>query len=149
MAQVALPGVGTNWHTVKMTFTGNRIQVSYDGDPFVDVTDTNFDGGPAYLSGAVSLHLFMNTAFVAAFDDVNVAPLTSGQPTLSALAAGGVIQLSWPLQNLGWRLQVQTNSGTMGLSTNWTDVPDSILTNLVSISIDPAVDATFFRLLSP
>ncbi len=31
MQQVDLPDVGTGWHTLKMTFTGNRILVYYNG----------------------------------------------------------------------------------------------------------------------
>ena len=31
LQQVSLPGVGTNWHTLKLVMQGNRIAVHYDG----------------------------------------------------------------------------------------------------------------------
>ena len=52
MQEVTLPAVGTGWHTLKMTFIGNRILVYYDGGPQIDVTDNNF--APAYSSGGIS-----------------------------------------------------------------------------------------------
>ncbi len=76
MALVSLPGVGTNWHTVKITFRGNRISVYYDGIQYVNVTDNNFDGVPAYLTGGIAAHMFMDTPFVATFNNVIVSPLS-------------------------------------------------------------------------
>lgn len=58
MAQASLPGVGSDWHTLSVTFQGNRIRVSYDGTQYIDVTDTGFDSSPAYASGAISLDLW-------------------------------------------------------------------------------------------
>ena len=40
---VDLPDVGTDPHTLKMTFTGNQIQVYYDGALKINVTDNDFD----------------------------------------------------------------------------------------------------------
>ncbi len=75
MAVTNLPGVGASVHTLKLTFRGNRIQVSYDGNPILDVPDNGFDGVPAYTNGAVGLHLFMAGPFIATFDNVLVNPL--------------------------------------------------------------------------
>ena len=69
MAQASLPGVGANWHTLKLTFQGNRIRVYYDGAQYIDVTDNGFDGVPAYTSGSVSAHMFMAAPFIATFDN--------------------------------------------------------------------------------
>ena len=75
MALVPLPAVGTNWHTLKLTFQGNRIGVYFDGNQVVNVTDNGFDGVPAYTNGAIGAHMYMDTAFAATFDDVQVIPL--------------------------------------------------------------------------
>ena len=40
MEQVALTGVGTNWHTVTLSLMGTRITVDYDGVRVVSTTDT-------------------------------------------------------------------------------------------------------------
>jgi hypothetical protein len=75
MALVSLPGVGTNWHALKLTFRGNQISVAYDGIQVVSVTDNNFDAVPAYLTGGIAAHMFMDTPFTAAFKQVTVSPL--------------------------------------------------------------------------
>lgn len=58
MAQASLPGVGTSWHTIALTFQGNRIRVSFDGTQYIDVSDSGFDSSPAYTTGAISLDLW-------------------------------------------------------------------------------------------
>ena len=54
MQQVSLPDVGTGWHTLQMTFTGNRILVYYDGSQMIDVTDNSYDSRAPYVSGGIS-----------------------------------------------------------------------------------------------
>ena len=64
---------------------------------------------------------------------------------ITVLVSGGSLQLSWPQDHTGWRLQVQTNS----LSTNWVDWPGASTTNRMSIPILPATAAVFFRTVYP
>ena len=82
---------------------------------------------------------------------VTAAPLPSNQPTNLVLqAGGGQLQLSWPADHLGWRLQIQTNSLSTGLSTtNWATMPNS--TNMISatVPINPTAGAVFLRLVYP
>ncbi len=131
MAQVNLPGVGAIWHTLNLTFRGNRIQASYDGTLMIDVTDNNFDGVPAYTNGAVGTHMFMAGPFVASFENVLVSPLpvtpTAANDSYSlienhilAVPAPGV--LANDTVGLGTNLTaVLVNgptNGTLSLSTN-------------------------------
>jgi VCBS repeat-containing protein len=57
MAQASLPSVGTDWHTLKMVFNSNRVQVYYDGSSMIDITDNNYDSRAPYLTGGVSVDL--------------------------------------------------------------------------------------------
>ncbi|MCX6966251.1 MAG: Ig-like domain-containing protein, partial [Verrucomicrobia bacterium] len=76
MKQVSLPGVGTGWHTLKMTFQGSRILVAYDGTQVIDVTDTGFDSRAAYLSGGITADLWTYlTTYTMNVDDVTVTTL--------------------------------------------------------------------------
>jgi hypothetical protein len=63
--------------------------------------------------------------------------------------SGGQMILFWPPDHLGWRLESQTNSQTVGLGTNWVSVSNSTATNLTSISLDPANASVFYRLVLP
>jgi len=69
--------------------------------------------------------------------------------TLNNSRAGNLLSLSWPADHIGWRLQVQTNSLSVGLSTNWRDVPNAIFTNQMTFTLDPAVGCVFYRLIHP
>jgi hypothetical protein len=64
-------------------------------------------------------------------------------------ASGGNLTLSWPADHTGWRLQTQTNSLAVGLSTNWVTVANSTTTNQVVVPIVPANGSVFYRLIYP
>jgi hypothetical protein len=63
--------------------------------------------------------------------------------------SAGQLQLSWPADHTGWRLQAQTNSLNTGLGTNWATVANS--TNISQIFIPVAVTngSVFYRLVNP
>lgn len=73
MAQASIPAVGTGWHTLKLTFQANRIQVAYDGTAAIDATDNGFDGRAAYAKGGISADFWTDkTAYTMSVDDVTV-----------------------------------------------------------------------------
>ena len=71
-------------------------------------------------------------------------------PTIIAAQVGDDdLTLSWPLDHTGWRLQAQTNSGSVGIGPNWLDVPGSAGTNRWLVPIDMLNGSVFFRLAYP
>jgi hypothetical protein len=81
---------------------------------------------------------------------VSTAPvsLSVGRPAGAGCAPpSACLALSWPSDHIGWRLQSQTNSLSTGLSTNWFDVPNSIGTNQMTFTLNPAAGSVFYRLL--
>jgi hypothetical protein len=81
---------------------------------------------------------------------VMAAPLPSNQPTnIIVQAGGGQLQLSWPQDHLGWRLQIQTNVLNAGLGTNWATVPNSASVMQTNLVINPTDGAVFLRLIYP
>jgi len=80
----------------------------------------------------------------------SAAPLSSNVSTkLNFQTSGNELQLSWPQDHLGWRLQVQTNDLSSGLGTNWTDWPDSTNVFQTNIVINPENGSVFLRLVYP
>jgi polygalacturonase len=78
---------------------------------------------------------------------VTATPLPSNQPTnITSQVNGNSLQLSWPQDHLGWRLQVQTNSL---VDNNWVTVPNSTNTTSATINLDPASGSVYFRLIYP
>lgn len=76
-----------------------------------------------------------------------VQPGPSGPGYITNNVSGGVLSLSWPAgQN--WRLQIQTNSLTSGLGTNWVDVTPGTATS-TNITVNPTLPTAFYRLIYP
>ncbi len=99
---------------------------------FYVVTATNSAGesAPSFQANAVALPSLIST-------NVNVQTM------------GNQLQLSWPVDHIGWHLQIQTNALTQGLGPNWIDVSDSQSTNNVFVPIDPNNGSVFLRLTYP
>lgn len=69
--------------------------------------------------------------------------------TMFSPLANGQMQLAWPQDHLGWRLQIQTNNLTGGLGTNWTTLPNSTNVIATNIVINPTDGSVFFRMIYP
>jgi len=72
-------------------------------------------------------------------------PIPTTPTNLLVNVNSGQINLSWPTNYLGWSLQVQSNSLSVGLSTNWFTIPGS---SLVTSTNYPLLNggAVFFRM---
>ena len=85
------------------------------------------------------------------FVNTSSFPTSGTNITISTFTDGGnkVTHLQWPNDYIGWRLQQQTNSLSVGLFTNWTTVTGSAATNDLYITNDAAIDTSFFRMIYP
>ena len=75
--------------------------------------------------------------------------LNTTPTNITSLVTGGTLQLSWPSDHTGWRLETQTNTLAVGLRTNWFTVSGSAATNAVSLPMGTANGSVFFRLVYP
>ena len=126
------------------------------------------NGGPYLMVAAnTSLTTFTNTALangtayyyvVAATNaagesanstQISVQPVSTVPLTFSYGVSGNQLQLSWPADHRGWRLEAQTNSLATGLGTNWVTVTGSSATNQVFVPIHTANGSVFFRIVYP
>ena len=75
---------------------------------------------------------------------------TTLAPITYAVTGGGTsLNLAWPYDHTGWRLQAQTNSLATGITGTWHDVTGSTGTNQMTIPINAANPTVFFRLIYP
>jgi hypothetical protein len=81
---------------------------------------------------------------IAVRSPVNLTPTP-----LFTQVTNGNLELSWPEDRTGWRLEMQTNPLTTGLGTNWFTVPGSAATNRIILPVDPGCGSAFFRLSYP
>ena len=85
----------------------------------------------------------------AASSGVSARPVSSVATNITLTADRGTLQLTWPADHFGWRLQAQTNSTPAGLGTNWVNVAGSGATNQISIPVAATNHSVFFRLINP
>ena len=88
--------------------------------------------------------------FIPTNGTLSVISTIATTPTnITALVVGNALELSWPTDHIGWRLEAQTNSLADGLGTNWFNVAGSSETNQITLPIDVRNECVLFRLVYP
>jgi autotransporter-associated beta strand protein len=75
--------------------------------------------------------------------------INTSSPVITNSVNSGNLILSWPIDHIGWRLQVQTNALSKGLGTNWADVAGSTTVNIVTNGITTTNGSVFYRMVYP
>lgn len=133
------PSLFTN-STVSVA-NGATLNLNFAGTNQVNALVLNGVGKPAGLYGNGT-----DPTFLAGAGKILVAPsINPNPPIMGVSVSGNVLTLSWPT-NSGWTLQQQTNSLSVGLGTNWVDVPGSTSITSTNITMDPAKPTVFYRL---
>ncbi|HEY4415871.1 MAG TPA: autotransporter-associated beta strand repeat-containing protein [Verrucomicrobiae bacterium] len=143
---VVVNGTLNNTGAGTMTIVNSGTTALVVGDKFTLFNQPVSGGATLTITGAGAT--WTNT--LAVDGSVTVLTVTPAGPTspepITVSTTGGSLNLQWP--TIGWQLQVQTNSLTTGLSTNWSNWPGSKTTNAVSIPVVPGNPSVFFRLIS-
>ncbi|HUC83910.1 MAG TPA: LamG-like jellyroll fold domain-containing protein [Candidatus Acidoferrales bacterium] len=162
---------GTTLMTINRTNipTADKIALSSGTLTYGGTLTVNNIGGS--LQAGDSFQLFGAVSYGGTFAVTNLPGLSSGLVWSNSLTLNGTItvistvstmptniflsvsgpnlKLSWPNDHTGWQLQVQTNTLTAGLGTNWVNVPGSTGTNQITIPINTANGSVFYRLVYP
>jgi autotransporter-associated beta strand protein len=122
------------------------------------------------VTNGESFQLFNAAAYIGNFSATNLPGLPGGfawvwnpaagmlsvvqtvavNPTnLTTAVSGSTLNISWPTDHTGWRLEAQTNNVGVGITTNWFTWPGSSATNFITAPISSANGAVFFRLVYP
>jgi hypothetical protein len=132
--------------TGAITVTGGSLQVTNVGpaltvgDKFTLFSEPVANGAALTVTGGGAT--WNNN--LAVDGSISVATVVVGQPTLNFTVGGGgnSLQFTW---TGSFKLQVQTNSLSTGLSSNWVDYPGGGSSG-VTAPINGANRAVFFRL---
>ena len=132
--------------TLKINLSGESLVA---GDNFKIFAATSYAGAfTNFIPATPGTGLAWDASTLTTDGILRVVATVASNPTniTFSVTDGNTLELSWPLDHLGWTLQTQTNANTTGLSTNWFDVPGSTLTNISVQPIDRARGNVFFRL---
>jgi hypothetical protein len=147
--------INLTWSTSTNAASYNLKRSTTNNGPYSIIANTAttnyFDTA---VTNAVTYYYVVSATNTAAESanslQASAAPLPSSVPTnINFQIISGQMQLSWPQDHLGWRLQVQTNNLSKGLGTNWVTVPNSTNVIQTNIVINPTNGAVFLRLIYP
>jgi autotransporter-associated beta strand protein len=143
--KVVSPTLVTMGGTLVITNLGNALA---GGDAIPLFSATNYSGSFSSIVPATpGAGLAWDTSTLDSDGTLRVlATVNLTRTNIITQLSGNQLTLSWPVDHIGWWLQIQTNSLNTGLSTNWVDLPGSSTTNKVIITIDPANGAVFYRM---
>jgi len=142
-----LASASADGYNVKRALTsGGSYQTVAANLAGLNYTDTGLATGTTYYYVVTATNSFGESASSV---QVSASPVSTTPPQIAHAVSGGQLQLSWPLDHLGWRLEVQTNALTAGLGTNWVTVVNSTATNQVFAPVNAANGSVFFRLVYP
>jgi polygalacturonase len=147
--------IGLQWSAPVGATGYNLMRSTTNGGPYGLLASpgvTNYSD-TAVNPGTVYYYVISATNISGASPDSSQAsatPLPSlNETNLTFQLSANELQLSWPQDHQGWRLEVQTNDLNTGLSTNWVTVPNS--TNIISTNmvINATNGSVFFRMVYP
>lgn len=130
---------------VLKNLSGTLVQ----GDTFKLFDAASYSGSVSVVSQTPGQTVTWDTSKLTTDGTVTVASAVSSSVTITSTFSGGNLTLTWPADETGWQLQVQTNSLSVGLSNNWVAVPNSTTTNQVIIPVDNTQGVVFYRLSAP
>jgi len=145
---VAVTGLATNNGTgsVIVTNLGPTLVV---GDQFYLFSQPVTNGNALTVTGGGATWT-NNLAVDGSITVLTVIPTVNTNTfTITNVVSGNNLNLSWPSDRLGWRLQVQTNSLNTGLGNVWYTWPNSTNLTSVSVPLNPANPSVFLRMIYP
>lgn len=77
------------------------------------------------------------------------AAVVMNPTNIGLTVVGNSLQLTWPSDHIGWRLEAQTNAPGVSFGTNWFNVAGAVTTNRVFVPLNKAHGGVYFRLAYP
>ncbi|MGH7941353.1 MAG: hypothetical protein ACREFR_09805, partial [Limisphaerales bacterium] len=141
-----------------LTLGGTVVITNYGGQPFVggdslalfNATTITTNSGFNIVPPIPGPGLVWDISSIPVNGTLNVLSTVNRNPTSIAFSlSGNQLTLSWPSDHTGWELEMQTNSLSVGINTNW--VPDAASTSgdSITIPINLTNGTVFYRLVYP
>jgi hypothetical protein len=147
--------VALSWGATVGATAYNIKRATVGGGPYTNVatvvTVTNYLD-PGVLNGTTYYYV---VSAINASGESGVSAQVSAHPVSRApiqadcALNANQLEITWPQDHIGWQVQVQTNSQSTGLGTNWVTLPETIGTNRYSAPVDSGNGSVFYRLFLP
>ena len=149
-----LIGISNLTYAGTLVISNVGVQTITNGSAFKLFTAATYTGAFASIVPAVpDVGLVWNTNTLATDGTLRVDLAVTGPDTtrtnIVASFGGGNVTITWPTNHIGWTLQTQTNSRSIGLkpATNaWFDVAGSVSTNQMVLPTSIGNPTVFYRL---
>ncbi|HWX19002.1 MAG TPA: LamG-like jellyroll fold domain-containing protein [Candidatus Binatia bacterium] len=147
--------VTLTWNGVPETDSYNLKRSTVSGGPYttvisnittLSIADTSVVNGTLYYYVVSAVNLAGQSGNSA---EASARPVSFTRPQISFVSTASQVQLTWPVDHTGYRLQAQTNAPGVGLTTNWVAVPGSTTNNTLTFPLDGTQGSVFFRLVYP
>ncbi len=137
--------------------TNATLQLSFNGGAYGPLTSSVTSGSMTLLQGITNVVQVLVTAQDPTKTNlytvnVTLQPNQTTAPKLTNNVSGGSLNLNWGAEYLGYRLQVQTNNlskGVSKLTNDWDTVAGSSATNGANITILTTNLNEYYRLVYP
>lgn len=140
-------GTATYTGTGKSVIVTNEGSALNVGDTFKLFSGVLVNGQNLAITGVPGVTWTNELATLGQIRVLSVAPPIPTTPTNIVFSlSGSNLTLSWPSNYTGWTLQSQTNSRSIGISTNWADVPGSSSVYSTNFPVNPTNPTVFYRL---
>jgi hypothetical protein len=168
IATAAPPSISITYsnQSATLNWTGNGsfyniYRGNSSGGPYTNIVnattnhtylDGNVQNGVAYYYIVTALNILGEESTYSSEAVARPASTTITPLNFNIGTKNSSLQFGWPSDHTGWRLMMQTNNLSSGISLNlsdWAMVPNSLGTNQVSLLIDPTLAAEFYRLIYP
>ena len=118
------------------------------GDSFQIFSSTMPPGGLFTATNLPALPDGFSWQWTPASGTLSITSTVALNPTnITASLSGATLQLSWPADHIGWR--VETNAADITDANSWFTLPGSAATNQVFLPADATARNVFFRLVFP
>ncbi|HEY1787679.1 MAG TPA: hypothetical protein VGJ73_05960 [Verrucomicrobiae bacterium] len=134
--------LGYNWIDLN---TGDILASGSTGTVAPLDASLNVPSVPGDWNGNV-LELAVTNAYGTNISLVKLSVISTNTAPILPVMNNGSIALTWPIDHMGWQLQAQTNSVSVGISNNWVNVAGTTATNVYVVPINLTNGTVFYRL---
>jgi hypothetical protein len=141
-----------------LTLAGTTLMITNYGRSFVggdslalfSATSISTNGGYSIVPATPGPGLAWDISSIPVNGTLNIIATVNRNPTnIGFSVSGNQLTLSWPADHTGWELEIQTNSLSVGINTNWVPDPASTTVDSIAIPINLANGTVFYRLVYP